>query len=137
MVQKKRPTTKPGKQKAVARMPVRSWWEKATAHPITPIVLGAWLAMDAAGNIPVKSYALLFLWLWLCVDLFITVEDRRRPWKNLKSWIWLIGRISASAIFMLGLVWWLLHARLEEQQKDVSSGLSLRHRYQAGIRFRT
>lgn len=105
---------------------MRKWLE----HPIVPILLGCLIAWEAPGNIVVRSYTLLFLWLWLAWDV----------WQGLKTSEWykrhrnILFCLSCglSALAMMETMKWFLDLKLQEQRENVRQHLRFSHYIPSG-----
>jgi hypothetical protein len=78
---------------------------------------------DAPGNVQVRSWTLLVLWLWLVSDVWFGLGHigKLKRWKNVIFTV-LAG---LSACIMLVSVYWLLNLKLIEQQDDAYSNLAV------------
>jgi len=97
-------------------------WQKVTAHPVTPIVVGVLLAMDTAGNVALKSYGFIALWLWLCVDAALWIKEKTQ-WK--KAWRLVIfqAAFGVSALIALVAIYELKSLKLQETQEDTFNNI--------------
>jgi hypothetical protein len=80
--------------------------------------------MDTAGNVVLKGYTFLVLWIWMCVDvgLWLRSPGYTKEWKIIRFQA--IG--GAGAISMLMTIHWLLDLKLDEKQQDVYRNISAR-----------
>jgi hypothetical protein len=99
-------------------------WQKVAAHPLVPILCGVALTMDTAGNVVLKGYTFLVLWIWMCVDvgLWLRSPGYTKEWKIIRFQA--IG--GAGAISMLMTIHRLLDLKLDEKQQDVYRNISAR-----------
>ena len=91
------------------------------SHPVIPILVGAALTWDTAGNLLVKSYTLAALFLWLCIDISIWIWPKRTLFRY-ALWATLC---CVSGIMQMLAMRYLLSTKLEEQQSDVQKNLKM------------
>jgi hypothetical protein len=52
----------------------KSAFEKIAGHPALPLFVGAGLSLDTSGDLIVRSYILLFLAIWMAVDVCLWIS---------------------------------------------------------------
>ncbi len=98
-------------------------WQRVTSHPLAPIVIGVFLAMDTAGNVALKGYGFIFLWVWLCVDVALWLQEKKQ-WPKLWRLVLIQAIYGLSVTVALASIFWLLELKLQEKQEDVYRNLS-------------
>jgi hypothetical protein len=98
---------------------------KLLEHPIVPILVGALVVWDVPGDIKVRSYTLLFLLAWLAWDIWAFLTKSENKWYTRNRNVLFCCTVGLSAICVMEAMKWLLYLKLEEQQKDVASHLSI------------
>jgi hypothetical protein len=102
---------------------MKNAFKLATAHPLTPLLLGYVMTIDGPGNVVLRGYGLGICCLWLVIDVFLWLKDREWPQyrKNMIfSVVWLLCW-TATLLTMR----WLLKLKLEEFQTDVYENLKV------------
>jgi hypothetical protein len=97
---------------------------KLLEHPIVPILLGALITWDAPGNVKVRSYTLLFFFLWCSWDIWRFITDNQKEWYGRHRNILFCLAVGIAANAMMLTMHWMLDLKLEEQQKETFAKLN-------------
>ncbi|SRR5579883_89406 len=97
-------------------------WEKVATHPVVPLSIGVFLSLDTAGNVIIKSWVLLLLWLWIVVDLGLLIRKRR--WQRQIKFCLFSLVAGFTATIMLEVIHFLFSLKLNERQVNTYLHLS-------------
>ena len=103
---------------------------KLLPHPAWGLMLGAAVSFVGRGDLALRSYALLFIALWLAVDLWawlLTKPDPRRL-NYCLGWTATSGML----IVVMWTMWWWLDGKLQDQRDDVHQHLTATHQLRPG-----
>jgi hypothetical protein len=95
--------------------------KKILPHPVAGIVVATLIAFSGRGELVLRSYGLLAIVIWLNVDLWAWLLPMRCSLKHA------IGATSSSLmlIAMMGVMWWWMDGKLQDQQEDVFDHLGI------------
>jgi hypothetical protein len=114
----------PGRAQKVAHLVLAKIPPKLL-HPVWGIVVATALAITGRSELAFHSYGLLAAILWLIVDLWAWLLENRSRW----HWRFALGAGSTSAllIVVMGVMWWWLDGKLQDQREDVWKHLTAGH----------
>jgi hypothetical protein len=100
-------------------------------------VVGAAVTFSGRGDLAMRSYALVVIWLWLAIDIWawlLPLEDKGIPFdchgKPRMGFKYAIGGAFTSALLLLvGMnMWWWMDGKLKDQQDEVFQQLEIQAR---------
>jgi hypothetical protein len=91
------------------------------------LVLGVLIVFSGHGELYLRSWGALLIGLWLALDLWAWLLKREYRWKFGIGW----AGTSVILIGVMGIMWWWMDGKLEDQRSDVFQ--HLRFSYTSGI----
>jgi hypothetical protein len=91
-------------------------------YPVWGIVVAAFLTFTGRGELQFRTAGLLLVWLWLSVDLWAYLI--RKDWGR---WKFVVGWTTTHLMLIgaMGIMWWWMIGKLNDQQDDTYKNLSL------------
>jgi hypothetical protein len=96
---------------------------KIFLSPIGGLTVGVLIRFSGRGELQLRSVGLLCVAVWLSADLWARLIKRDWKWKFVAGWT------GTSLIFIgvMGIMWWLLDGKLQDQRDEVFAQLSSQH----------
>jgi hypothetical protein len=92
---------------------------KLFLHPAVAIVLGALITFAGRGELRLRATGIVLIAIWLAADLWAWVPTKGYGWRFVAGW----SGTSVLLIAAMGIMWWWLDAKLEDQEDDVFANL--------------
>jgi hypothetical protein len=97
--------------------------QKVLPHPLWGIVVATLITFSGRGELQLRSCGLLLIALWLAVDLWAWLLPKRRPFK----FIYGATICDVMLIGIMGIMWWWLDGKLEQNRAEVFDHISISH----------
>ncbi len=112
---------------AITRI-ISKWLSKAKKtlpHPLVGILIGFLIAFAGRSELPLRSYGMLIIALWMIVELWAWLL----PLKDASRLKYMCGWTATSVLLIgvMGLMWWWMDGKLQDQREDVWNGLTAGH----------
>ncbi len=99
--------------------------QKKLPHPVVGIVIATFVAFAGRGELVLRSWGMLFIVVWLTVDLWVWLLPKRDTYRVKYAIGWTVTSLMLIAV--MGIMWWWLNGKLEDQRDDVYQHLAASH----------
>jgi hypothetical protein len=102
---------------------------KLLPHPVWGIMVATLIAFSGRGELQLRSVGLLLVSIWLSIDLWSWLLGRKTQWKFVIGW----AATSATLIGVMGIMYWWLDGKLQDQRDNAFQNLTAGHRLPPGV----
>ena len=105
--------------------------QKKLPHPLVGIVIATAIAFSGRNELALRSWGLLGVAIWLAIDLWVWLLPEAT--RNRLAYSFGCTATSAMLIGMMGIMWWWMNGKLEDQRSEVFDHLTAEHALPNGV----
>ncbi len=96
--------------------------QRKLPHPLVGIAIGTLIAFTGRSDLVLRSLGMTAIFLWLSVDFWVWLLPKPDKYKLKYAFGW--TATYAMLFVVVGIMWWWLDGKLQEQREDVFQNLS-------------
>ena len=95
--------------------------QRKLPHPLVAIAIATFIAFTGRSELVLRSLGMILIFLWLSVDFWVWLLPRPDKYKLKYTFGWTVTYAMLFAV--MGMMWWWLDGKLQEQREDVLQNL--------------